>query len=126
MRFPNGVKPLSDLAKSYGMKFLLWFAPEEIWPRTDLAKKHPEWVMKPGPPGPIDLTNHEAREYMTRYMNTVIKEWGIDWWRTDGGPSLAHWETNDKDTDRKGMTEMRYVEGYYRMWDDMRAKKIQP
>ncbi|MBU3665451.1 MAG: hypothetical protein FGM15_06185 [Chthoniobacterales bacterium] len=121
VRFPNGVKPVRDHAAKQGMKFILWFAPEEIWPNTDLAKEHPEWVMKPGPPGPIDFTKPEAREYITRYMNTVIKEWGIDWWRSDGGPSLKHWTDNDTDPNRTGMTEMRYVEGYYAFWDAMRA-----
>ena len=121
VRFPNGVKPLRDLAASQGMKFLLWFAPEEIWPGTDLAMEHPEWVMKPGPPGPLDFTNPEARDYMTRYMNAAIKEWGIDWWRTDGGPSLNHWKAGDTDPNRTGMTELRYVEGYYAFWDGMRA-----
>ncbi len=120
VRFPNGVKPLSDLAHSHGLKFLQWFAPEEIWPGTDLAVEHPEWVMKPGPPGPIDLTNPEARAYMINYLNTVIKEWGIDWWRSDGGPSLSHWKSGDADPDRIGITEIRYVEGYYQMWDAMR------
>jgi alpha-galactosidase len=121
VRFPNGVKPVRDYARQHGLKFLLWFAPEELFPNTDLAKEHPEWVMKPGPPGPIDLTNPEARDYITRYMNTVIKEWGIDWWRCDGGPSLKHWTDNDTDPNRTGMTEMRYVEGYYAFWDAMRA-----
>ena len=122
MRFPNGVKPLRDLAASEGMKFLLWFAPEEIWPDTDLAKEHPEWLMIPGGGNQgFDFTQPEARDYMTRYMNTVIKEWGIDWWRTDGGPSLEHWKAGDTDPNRTGMTEMRYVEGYYAFWDAMRA-----
>jgi alpha-galactosidase len=120
IRFPNGVKPLRDLAKSYDMKFLLWFQPEEAYPDTDLIMEHPEWFIKPGAKAIIDLTNPEACEYITRYLNTVIKEWGIDWWRTDGGPNLEHWKSGDKDPNRIGITEIRYVEGYYNMWDGMR------
>ncbi|MBU3665452.1 MAG: hypothetical protein FGM15_06190 [Chthoniobacterales bacterium] len=121
VRFPNGIKPLSDLAHRYGLDFLLWFAPEEIWPGTDLALEHPEWVMKPGPPGPIDFTNPEALDYMTRYMNEAIQAWGVDWWRTDGAPSLHHWQSADRDNNRLGLTEIRYVEGLYAHWDALRA-----
>ncbi|HPS55841.1 MAG TPA: NPCBM/NEW2 domain-containing protein [Sedimentisphaerales bacterium] len=121
IRFPNGIKPLRDLAKSYNIKFLQWFAPEEIRPGTDLATEHPEWVINtPGVPGLIDLTNPEALNYMINYLNAVIKEWGIDWWRSDGGPSVLHWKSHDTDPNRIGITEIRYVQGYYQMWDAMR------
>jgi alpha-galactosidase len=125
VRFPNGIKPLSDLAHGYGMKFLQWFQPEEVYPNTDLALEHPEWLLKSGSKTMVDLGNPVAREYMTRYLNAVIKEWGIDWWRTDGGPDLEHWKSGDTDPDRIGMTEIRYVEGYYQMWDGMRRANPQ-
>ncbi|HPS53997.1 MAG TPA: alpha-galactosidase, partial [Sedimentisphaerales bacterium] len=120
IRFPNGIKPLSDLAKSYGMKFLQWFAPEEIRSGADLAIEHPEWMIQvPGDRWLFDLTNPEALNFMISYLNTVIKEWGIDWWRTDGGPSLAQWRSHDTDPNRVGITEIEYVQGYYKMWDGM-------
>lgn len=121
VRFPNGPRPLRDLAASYGMKFLLWFAPESIYADTELAKEHPEWLMKPGPPWGFDLGNPEARDYMTRYMNEAIKAYGIDWWRTDSGPWMERFMVADPDPDRLGMSEIRYVEGLYAFWDAMLA-----
>ena len=119
-RFPRGPKPGGDLAKRYGMGFHLWFAPEEIWPGSLLATEHPEWLLGQ-PPAPPNLGLPEVREFLTRYHNAAIKEYGLTGWRTDGGPSLASWRTGDTDPDRKGMTELRYVEGYYQMWDGMLA-----
>lgn len=53
-------------------------------------------------------------------MDAVIREYGISCWFTDTGPALEHLESGDVDPDRKGITEIRYVEGLYRLWDDIR------
>ena len=55
---------------------------------------------------------------MTRYLDTCIKEWRINIWRTDSGPG-HHLHCMDSDPDRKGIFEVRYIEGLYRMWDDL-------
>jgi len=122
--FPRGLKPIGDRVHKDNMGFVVWFGPEIVYPNTYLAREHPEWVISPtaNGSGTFNLGIPEAREYMTRYMNTVIKEYGIDCWRTDSGPQLVHWEFNDAQIgpDRGGITEIRHVEGYYQMWDDMR------
>ena len=61
-------------------------------------------------------------EYMTDYLNAAIKAYKVTCLRIDFNiDPLPYWQSMDaKDPGRLGMTEMRYVEGLYRMWDDIR------
>ena len=60
---------------------------------------------------------------MTKYLTEVIKQYKMDWLRIDYNiDPLGFWQFLDKqDPDRVGMAEIRYIEGLYRMWDDLRA-----
>ena len=127
-RFPGGIRPIGEAAHRQGLEFLVWFSPETIWAGGELAREHPEWTFfweKDKPLldwGQVDLGVPEARRFMTRYLLTVIREYGIDWLRIDSGMIQSYALDQDrKNPDRVGMTEIRYVEGLYRMWDDLRA-----
>lgn len=58
---------------------------------------------------------------MTKYLIAVIKEYGIDCLRIGYNISPdVYWRHLDADDpDRVGMAEIRYVEGLYKMWDDL-------
>jgi alpha-galactosidase len=123
--FPRGLKPISEAAHKEGMKFLVWFEPERVAPGTYLATKHPEWVISPSNDGSglVNLGIPALREHLTKYLLAAIKEYGMDWLRIDYnlGP-LGYWQFLDKqDPNRVGMAEIRYVEGFYRLWDDLLA-----
>jgi alpha-galactosidase len=122
-RFPNGLKIIGDAVHQAGMGFLMWFEPERVAAGTEIAKEHPEWVISPGNDGSglFNFGISEAREYMTKYLITVIKEYGLDWLRIDFNINpLPFWEfLNQKNPSRIGMAETRYVEGHYQMWDDI-------
>ncbi len=93
-----------------------------VWENTHLVLDHPEWViMRPGHyAGTFNLGIPEAREYMTKYLFTALEEYQVDCYRTDNGPKLIDLHYNERNTpDRLGMTEIRNVEGEYRMWDDL-------
>jgi alpha-galactosidase len=124
-RFPRGIRPISDAAHREGMKFLLWFEPERVNAGTFLSKEHPEFVISPEKNGGglLNLGNPAARQFMTKYLAEVIKRYKMDWLRIDYNiDPLPFWQFLDQqDPDRAGMAEIRYVEGFYRMWDDLRA-----
>lgn len=119
-RFPRGLKPIGDALRRIGIKFMPWMGVETIQPGTDLVKEHSEWILGlPGAVGTFNLGDPTAREFMTKYLDTAIREYGLGGWFTDAGPSQDHWRIADKDPDRIGITEIRYVEGYYQLWDDI-------
>ncbi len=124
-RFPHGLKPIGDAAREAGMGFVVWFEPERVASNTHLAREHPEWVISPAGDGSglCNLGDPEARQYITDYLIAAIQQYGITGLRIDFniGP-LPFWQHLDQqDPGRVGLAEIRYVEGLYRMWDDIRA-----
>lgn len=124
-RFPSGLRSVAEAVHGSGLDFLLWFEPERVASGTRIAREHPEWVLSPAGDGSglLDLGNAEAREYIRAYLDAAIKGYGLTWLRIDYNiDPLGYWRHGDAGKpEHAGMTEMRYVEGLYRLWDDLRA-----
>ncbi|MBN1555661.1 MAG: alpha-galactosidase [Phycisphaerae bacterium] len=117
---PKGLKPISDAIHAAGMKFLLWFEPERAVFGTPLTMEHPDWFLGKREPGNsllLNLGNPEARKGITDIISNLIREHGVDAYRQDFnfGP-LPFWRDADE-PDRRGMTEIRHIEGLYAFWD---------
>ncbi|MFZ2657338.1 MAG: glycoside hydrolase family 36 protein [Victivallales bacterium] len=123
---PNGLKPISDAVHNAGMKFLLWIEPERALYGTPVTLEHPNWFLRKKD-GPMDenemlllnMGNPEAWRWAVDTVSGLISENGIDCFREDFNldPS-PFWVFADIDG-RKGITEMRYVEGFYSFWDEL-------
>ncbi|HEY8666551.1 MAG TPA: glycoside hydrolase family 36 protein, partial [Tepidisphaeraceae bacterium] len=121
-RFPRGLKPVSDACRKMDMRFMAWFEPERVAAGTQIANEHPEFVHGGKNGGLFKLDDPAARRWLTDLLLRRIKEYGLDWYRNDFNMDpLGVWQANDA-PDRQGMTEIRYVEGLYEMWDELRAK----
>ena len=120
--FPNGLGPLGEQCHRLGMKFVVWFEPERVAPGTALAREHPEFVLGGEKGGLFKLNDPGARRYLTDLLSQRITQYGIDIYRNDFNiDPLGFWRQNDA-PDRQGLTEIRYVEGHYAMWDELRAR----
>jgi alpha-galactosidase len=121
-RFPRGLKPVSDAAHERGMRFVLWFEPERVAQGSEIARDHPDWVFGGASGGLFKLHVPEARDWLTEQLARAIGECGVDVYRNDFNMDpLPSWRAGEA-PDRQGMTEMRYVEGLYVMWDALRAR----
>jgi alpha-galactosidase len=120
--FPHGLKPVADACHAKGMKFIAWFEPERVAAGTQIAKEHPEFVFGGQQGGLFKLNDPAARRWLADLLAQRIGEFGLDWYRNDFNiDPLSFWRRNDT-PDRQGMTEIRYIEGLYAMWDEFRAK----
>ena len=120
--FPRGLRPLADSVHSMGMRFLVWFEPEHVAPGTWPAREHPDWLLGNGKDRLFNLGNVEARRWLIGYLATMLERDGIDIYRHDMGLlPLEYWRSTDS-PDRVGMTEIRYVEGLYDLWDELRER----
>ncbi|MDD3587540.1 MAG: alpha-galactosidase [Thermoguttaceae bacterium] len=120
--FPKGLEPLGKTVHELGLKFLLWFEPERVAPNTDIANNHPEFVLGGKQGGLYNLADPAAEQYLTNLLSQRIKEFGVDIYRNDFNiDPLAYWKKNDE-VNRRGMTEIRYIEAHYRMWDTLRKR----
>jgi alpha-galactosidase len=118
--FPRGLRPLGDAAHKAGMKFILWFEPERVHPGTAFDKEHPEFLLKLDAGNRLfDLGNPQALQFLIDFLDQRIKQWGVDIYRQDFNMDpLPFWRKHDAE-DRQGITEIRYVEGLYRLWSEL-------
>ncbi len=120
-RFPNGLKPLSDACHQLGLNFILWFEPERVAPGSQIAREHPEFVFGGDKGGLFKLSDPAARRWLVDLLSRRITEFGIDTYRNDFNlDPLGFWREADP-PDRQGITEIRYVEGHYALWDELLA-----
>ncbi|MDO6802016.1 alpha-galactosidase [Wenyingzhuangia sp. 1_MG-2023] len=45
-KLPKGLDDLIDYTESKGMRFGIWVEPEMVNPKSDLAEKHPDWIVQ--------------------------------------------------------------------------------
>ncbi|MBQ9813252.1 MAG: alpha-galactosidase [Thermoguttaceae bacterium] len=128
-RHPDALKPIADALVAAKMKFLLWFETERAVCGVPATLEHPEWYLtasgaapNPGESLLLNLGDPNAREWVTKTIGDILEENKISWYREDFNmvPN-PYWEAHDA-PDRVGMTEMRFVEGLYQFWDDLRAR----
>ena len=122
--FPNGLAPLSEKVHELGMDFVLWFEPERVVAGTRWAERYGalQLTLDDNPDRLMNLGDPEARRAVTDFLDARIKEWGVDIYRQDFNmDTLETWRAHD-DKDRQGVTEMKYVEGLYALWDELVAR----
>ncbi len=122
IRFPRGLKPISDEAHKLGAKFMVWFEPERVIRGTQWAVEHPEWMMDIPEHNDdtylmFDLGNAEACDWLCKYIGDMIEENGVDHYRQDFNmhPDI-YWAANEEEG-RRGMKEIRHIENLYKFWD---------
>ncbi len=120
--FPRGLKPVGDACHRAQLKFLLWFEPERVATNTQIAREHPDFVFGGAKGGLFKLNDPAARQWLTELLSRRITEFGLDVYRNDFNiDPLEYWRAADA-PDRQNITEIRYVEGHYALWDELRAR----
>ncbi len=119
--FPNGIRPVSDVAKTLGMGFVLWFEPERVYKGTRLDREHPGWLIRlpKNSNSLLDLGNPEARLWLTDTISGMIEREGITVYRQDFNfDPQEYWRAADA-PDRQGIAEIKHIEGLYEFWDEL-------
>jgi len=95
--YPHGLRPIADRVHALGMQFGLWVEPEMISADSELARRHPEWVLRAGSRLPVeeryqqvlDLTRPDAFEYVLDLLTSLIDETGADALKWDHNRDLV-------------------------------------
>ena len=123
--FPRGLGPVGKAVHEAGMDFLVWFEPQRVSRDSMIAHDYPQWCVGPITEygGLFNWGIPEARQWMTDFLSEQIQKGNIDVFRQDFNMEpLFYWQCNDT-PDREGMTQIRFVEGMYQMWDQMRERQ---
>ncbi|MCX8025477.1 MAG: alpha-galactosidase, partial [Thermanaerothrix sp.] len=94
--FSQGVASLAQEIKTAGLRPGLWLAPFIVHPRSQLARQHPEWLLRRPSGCPVnagfvwntfatalDLTVPQALDYTARIIDTAVHEWGFPYLKLD-------------------------------------------
>jgi len=127
---PDTLKPISERVHEAGMDFLLWAEPERARHGAPVTLEHPEWFLQIDPDQPrkevdnllLNLGCAPALKWAIETVSGLIEENGVDWYRQDFNFNpLPYWRGADE-PDREGITEIRYIEGLYAFWDELRRR----
>ena len=117
--WPDGLAPLVDRVTSAGMQFGLWVEPEMVSLDSELAREHPEWILRDDDrPLPkswrnqyvLDLDNPAAHDYVREAIAALLDEYAI---------SYLKWDMN---RDLLGGSVHRHVHATYRLMDELRER----
>jgi len=129
---PRGLRPISDRTHELGMKFIFWMEPERARADSDWACAHPDLFLSYPSNGEepnwwtkdnllLNLSDPRAVDLAFEKISSLITEFNADIFRQDFNTApLNAWYAADT-PDRVGITEIRYVEGLYSLWDRILA-----
>jgi alpha-galactosidase len=117
--YPNGLAPLGDLLHQFGYGFLLWMAPEQAMPGSEIATQHPDWFI-PDSANRLLLKMGDPKvcQGITDFVTATLKSAGATWFRQDFDSSP---HGPDDAPDRVGMTQIAYCTNFLAFWDGIRT-----
>jgi len=123
VKFPQGLRPLSDLAHSKHMKFGLWVEPEMITQNSQLFHEHPEWILNYQDRSPItarhqlilDLSQEVVQQHLLNTLTNLVQTNHLDYLKWDMNRHLTQVGNNWLPEDQQGEFYYRYVIGLYHL-----------
>ncbi|MGG7507216.1 alpha-galactosidase [Plantibacter sp. YIM 135249] len=97
---PDGLRPLIDHVTDLGLQFGLWVEPEMVNPDSELARAHPDWILRArsgeGERLPVsarqqqvlDLSNPAASAYLLERLDALLTENDISYLKWDHNRDL--------------------------------------
>jgi len=122
----DSIRQSVEYAEKHGAYTMMWFEPERVTHVEALSQNYgfnPEWVLTDG--GPVKLANlarEDCVSWLTERIISTMDEHGIHMYREDFNCDPApYWSIGDQmeDGERTGITENLYVQGHYRLWDNI-------
>lgn len=125
--FPAGLDSLIQDLKKLGLGFGLWVEPESVSPGSDLAAKHPEWILRTPGREPLqirnqlllDLSRDDVAEWIWETLDRLLSQYEISYLKWDA--NRARLDAGDQRRDLDGAV----VTNLYKILDRLRAEHPQ-
>ena len=130
-KLPEGIDHIASYAHDKGLKFGIWIEPEMVSPRSELAEKHPEWIVRtPGREAPLtrsqwllDLSNPEVQDFVFGvFDNTMRLSEHIDYIKWDANRCANSIGSAFQRPDEQSHFWIEYTQGLYKVMERIRAK----
>jgi alpha-galactosidase len=123
--WPDGLHPLITVVRDLGMEFGLWVEPEMVNLDSDLARAHPEWLLRAGNRAGreyrhqhvLDLANGDAYAHLAGRLHALLDEYPIGYLKWDHNRLVT--EAGHQPGGEPGVH--RQTLAVYRLMDELRA-----
>jgi alpha-galactosidase len=122
--FPHGLGGFIADLKELGLGFGLWVEPESVSPGSDLAAKHPEWILGTEGREPLlvrnqlllDLSREDVAEWIWETLDRLLSSYEISYLKWDANrPRLDAGDLRARDLDGGVVTNL------YKILDRLRT-----
>lgn len=130
-KLPGGIDYLAKHTRAKGLRFGIWIEPEMVNPQSELAERHPDWVVKsPHRDIPtlrnqwlLDLSNPAVQDFIVKTFDDVVAlskdisyiKWDAN--RHVESAGSAHLEANEQ-----SKFWIAYINGLYNIYQRIRKK----
>lgn len=134
VRFPNGIRELTDYCHEKGIRFGLWMEPERVGSLCSLAEAHKDKYLRKlddstgcgypqgGKGGCYDLSRKEVADYVEDQIVKMIEMSGIDMFRLDFNTVyIAPWSYHEESGFMES-ADFRYCENFSAMFNRIRER----
>lgn len=130
-KLPRGLDDLAGYAVKKGIRFGIWIEPEMVNPNSELAGRHPEWIVKSGERSIpksrnqwlLDLTNPEVQDHVFGVFDGVMGQSPhISYIKWDANRSVANVGSQWLPADRQSHFWYEYTKGLYAVYERIREK----
>lgn len=130
-KLPEGIDDIASYAHDKGLKFGIWIEPEMVNPNSELARKHPDWVVRtPKREAPqtrtqwlLDLSNPEVQEFVFGVFDRTMQlSDKIDYIKWDANRNANNVGSAWLPDDRQSHFWIDYAQGFYKVMERIRAK----
>lgn len=129
-KLPNGIPYLVKAAKEAGVKFGIWIEPEMVNPKSELAEKHPNWILKLPNRDTyyyrnqlvLDLANPKVQDFVFGIVDNIMTENPeLKFFKWDcNSPITNIYSTYEKE--KQGNLYVDYVKGLYNVLQRIQKK----
>lgn len=129
-KLPGGVPALVRAANEQGVEFGIWIEPEMVNPKSELAEKHPDWLLRLPERDTyyqrnqlvLDLTNPEVQDFVFGIVDHLMQENPrLKFFKWDANSPITNaYSTFEKD--RQGNLFVDYVNGLYSVLQRIQQK----
>ena len=130
-KLPAGIDDIASYAHRKGLKFGIWIEPEMVNPKSELAEKHPDWIVRPPKrEAPetrkqwlLDLSNPAVQDFVFEvFDNTMKLSDKIDYIKWDANRNANNVGSAYLPADEQSRFWIDYAQGFYRVMERIRAK----
>ena len=130
-KLPGGIGHLADYAHKKGVKFGIWVELEMVNPKSELAEKHPEWIVRSGnrelllvrSQCVLDLTNPEVQDFIVETFDDIVSSSpNISYIKWDSNRFINRAGSEYLPADRQSHFWVDYINGLYSVYDRVRKK----